>query len=83
MLHIAEDTGILMICLIGNFYSVKSLPIEDYAPDVITISDTTYYMASSAVKKNIYYTPDPFEDNWKPMEKTLPFPVWDPHFFTG
>ena len=64
-----------------KFLLVKSLPIEDYAPDVITINDTTYYMASSAVKKNIYYTLNPFEDNWKPMEKTLPFPVWDPHFF--
>jgi hypothetical protein len=64
-----------------NFIPIKSLPIEDYAPDVITINDTTYYMGSSAVKNNIYYTTDPFEDNWKPMEKALPFPVWDPHFF--
>ena len=64
-----------------KFLPIKSLPIEDYAPDVISINDTTYYMASSTVKKNIYYTLNPFEDNWKPMEKTLPFPVWDPHFF--
>ena len=64
-----------------EFLPVRSLPIEDYAPDVITINDTTYYMASSMVKKNIYYTLNPFEDNWKPMEKTLPFPVWDPNFF--
>jgi xylan 1,4-beta-xylosidase len=67
--------------LIWQFIPVKSLPIEDYAPDVITINDTTYYMASSMVKKNIYYSVNPFEDNWKPMEKTLPFPVWDPNFF--
>jgi len=64
-----------------NFIPVKSLPIEDYAPDVITINDTTYYMGSATIKKNIYYTTNPFEDNWKPMEKSLPFPVWDPHFF--
>jgi xylan 1,4-beta-xylosidase len=64
-----------------EFIPIKSLPIEDYAPDVITINDTTYYMASSMVKKNIYYTLNPFEDNWKQMEKTLPFPVWDPDFF--
>jgi hypothetical protein len=64
-----------------KFIPIKSLPIEDYAPDVITINDTTYYLGSSMVKKNIYYTTNPFEDNWKPMEKTLPFPVWDPHFF--
>ena len=64
-----------------KFLPVKSLPVEDYAPDVITISDTTYYIGSSGEKKAIYYTADPFGDNWKPMEKTLPFPVWDPHFF--
>jgi len=60
---------------------IKSLPIEDYAPDVITVNDTTYYMGSSFVKKNIYFTTNPFEDNWKPMDETLPFSVWDPHFF--
>jgi len=38
-------------------------------------------MGSAMVMKNIYYTTNPFEDNWKPMEKALPFPVWDPHFF--
>lgn len=63
-----------------EFIPIKSLPIEDYAPDVITINDTTYYLGSAMVKKNIYYTTNPFEDNWKPMDKTLPFPVWDPHF---
>jgi xylan 1,4-beta-xylosidase len=64
-----------------KFIPIRSLPIEDYAPDVITINDTTYYMGSSGVKNNIYFTINPFEDNWKPMEATLPFPVWDPHFF--
>jgi hypothetical protein len=64
-----------------KFIPIKSLPIEDYAPDVITINDTTYYMGSATVQKKIFYTTNPFEDNWKPMERTLPFPVWDPHFF--
>jgi len=64
-----------------KFLAIKSLPIEDYAPDAITINDTTYYTASAIVKKPIYYTTNPFEDNWRPMEKTLPFPVWDPNFF--
>ena len=64
-----------------KFISIKTLPIEDYAPDVITINDTTYYIASASVKKPVYYTTDPLSDNWKPMDKTLPYPVWDPHFF--
>lgn len=38
-------------------------------------------MGSAMVMKNIYYTTNPFEDNWKPMEKALPIPVWDLHFF--
>ena len=67
--------------LTWKFLPVKTLPIEDYAPDAITINDTTYYTASASVRKPIYYTTNPLEDNWKPMEKTLPFPVWDPHFF--
>jgi len=64
-----------------NFIQITTLPIEDYAPDAITINDTIYYIASSMVKKPVYYTTNPFEDTWKPMEKSLPFPVWDPHFF--
>jgi xylan 1,4-beta-xylosidase len=64
-----------------HFIPVRSLPIEDYAPDVTTINDTTYYIASSAVNKPIYYNTDPFRDTWKPLGKSLPFPVWDPHFF--
>ncbi|MDP4223799.1 MAG: family 43 glycosylhydrolase [Bacteroidota bacterium] len=64
-----------------NYLPIKTLPIEDYAPDVITINDTTYYIGSSAVKNFIYLTTNPFEDNWIKMEKSLPFAVWDPHFF--
>jgi xylan 1,4-beta-xylosidase len=63
-----------------KYLAITSLPIEDYAPDVITIDDTTYYIASSGEKKNTYFTVNPFEDNWKPMKETLPFPVWDPNF---
>jgi hypothetical protein len=65
-----------------KFSPVKSLPIiEDYAPDLITINDTTYYIASSGEKNTIYYTTDLFADKWAPMEKKLPFAVWDPNFF--
>lgn len=64
-----------------NYLTIKSLPIEDYAPDAITINDTTYFTASASVKKPIYYTTNPIEDNWRPMDRTLPFPVWDPNFF--
>lgn len=67
--------------LTWNYLPLKSLPIEDYAPDAITINDTTYYIASAGEKKPIYYTTDPLNDDWRPLEKTLPFAVWDPNFF--
>ncbi len=58
-----------------------TLPIEDYAPDAIVINDTVWFAASSAERKPFYYTTDPFSDNWRPAGDTLPFAVWDPHFF--
>jgi len=64
-----------------NYLPIKTLPIENYAPDVITINDTTYFIASSSVREPVYFTTNPLADNWKPMEKTLPYPVWDPNFF--
>lgn len=64
-----------------KYLPIKSLPIEDYAPDAITINDTIYYSASAGVVKPLYYTTNPLEDNWKPMEKTLPFAIWDPNLF--
>ena len=67
--------------LAWNYLPVKTLPIEDYAPDAIAINDTVYYTASAGVRKPIYYTTDPFRDDWKPLQDTLPFAVWDPHFF--
>jgi xylan 1,4-beta-xylosidase len=67
--------------LIWKYLPIKSMPVEDYAPDVITVNDTTYYAASSGEKKPLYYSTNPLEDNWKPLEKTLAFAIWDPNFF--
>jgi xylan 1,4-beta-xylosidase len=64
-----------------KYLPVKSLPIEDYAPDAIAINDTVYFAASAGARKPIYFTTDPFRDNWKPLNDTLPFAVWDPNFF--
>jgi hypothetical protein len=64
-----------------TYLPVKSLPIEDYAPDAIAINDTVYYTASATVRKPIFFTTDPFTDSWKPLNDTLPFAVWDPNFF--
>ncbi len=41
-----------------DYLPVKSLPIEDYAPDAIAINDTVYFSASAMVRKPFYYTTD-------------------------
>lgn len=64
-----------------TYLPVSTLPIEDYAPDAISINDTVWFAASSAERKPFYYTTDPFSDSWKPLNDTLPFAVWDPHFY--
>ena len=65
-----------------TFLPVESFPaIRKYAPGVIAIGDTVYYVASSRMKDYIYYSTNPFEDNWKRMDKKLPMDVWDPQFF--
>lgn len=65
-----------------KFLAVESLPaIQKYAPGVITIKDTVYYVASSRMKDYVYYSTNPFKDNWKRMDKKLPMDVWDPQFF--
>lgn len=64
-----------------KYISIKSLPIEDYAPDVTVKGDTLFYMASRAGQGYIYSTTNPFEDNWKAQNELFPFAVWDPHFF--
>lgn len=64
-----------------TYLPVGTLPIEDYAPDAMAINDTVWFAASATERKPFYYTTDPFTDNWKPLNDTLPFAVWDPHFF--
>ncbi|HEX8018190.1 MAG TPA: family 43 glycosylhydrolase, partial [Flavobacterium sp.] len=64
-----------------KYIPIKSLPIENYAPDVLVKGDTVYYTASTHKKGYIYYSTNLFEDNWKPMSKIFPLTYSDPHFF--
>ena len=64
-----------------NYLPVSTLPIEDYAPDAIAINDTVYYIASAGTIKPFYFSTNPFQDNWQQAPETLPFDVWDPHYF--
>ncbi|MDR2385437.1 MAG: family 43 glycosylhydrolase [Tannerella sp.] len=54
--------------------------IENYAPTVLALSDTLYYLSSGS--KIIYYTTNPDEDDWKALEKNqYEFTDTDPAFF--
>lgn len=65
-----------------QFLPIESMPaIRKYAPGVIAIGDTVYYVASSRSKDYVYYTTDPFVDDWTRMDEKLPMDVWDPQFF--
>lgn len=56
------------------------LPAEDYAPTVVTIHDTVFFMASQGAR-NIYYSTNPKEDNWDIYRKKFPLGVTDPALF--
>jgi len=67
--------------LTWEYLQISTLPIEDYAPDAIVINDTVFYIASAGIRKPFHYSTDPFRDDWKAYPDTLPFAIWDPHFF--
>jgi len=64
-----------------KYISIKSLPIERYAPDILIKRDTVFYTSSIKKKEHIYYSTNLFEDSWKPMEQIFPLTYSDPHFF--
>ncbi|MDR1556587.1 MAG: family 43 glycosylhydrolase [Tannerellaceae bacterium] len=57
--------------------------IENYAPTILVIKDTLYFMASWRPVK-IYKTPNPEKDNWELINTQFDFPATgtqDPAFF--
>jgi hypothetical protein len=54
--------------------------IENYAPTVLVLGDTLYYLASGS--KTIYYTTNPDKDDWKALENgQYEFTDTDPALF--
>ncbi len=64
-----------------KFIPITTLPVEDYAPSVVTIRDTVYFIASVGATHNIYSNANPLEDNWKIASKNFPLSVTDPCLF--
>ncbi len=62
-----------------EFFSSKTLPGYDYAPDVCVVGDLLYFCASSHEHGVFYRTEDPFTDCYERIEGAFPF--WDPTLF--
>jgi hypothetical protein len=60
--------------------TTKDLPIEDYAPTVVVMKDTLYFMASSD-HPVIYKTGDPRSGKWEVVNANFPIGMIDPCLF--
>jgi hypothetical protein len=63
------------------FVKTDQIPTEEYAPTVIGVKDTLYFLASSTEKSTIYKSADPLSGKWSVARDELEIPVWDPAFF--
>jgi xylan 1,4-beta-xylosidase len=59
----------------------KDLPLEDYAPTVVVMKDTLYFMASKGAPITIYKTANPKLGNWKIANSNFPIGMTDPDLF--
>ncbi|HTD39066.1 MAG TPA: family 43 glycosylhydrolase, partial [Mucilaginibacter sp.] len=66
-----------------KFITSHDLPWEDYAPTVVEMNDTLYFMATNWFKNNkgIYKTADPAMGNWKLTVETFKKQLSDPDLF--
>jgi hypothetical protein len=63
------------------FVETTQLPIEEYAPTVIELEGTLFFLASSNSKSTIYKSTNPLVGEWGVAVESLETPVWDPAFF--
>jgi xylan 1,4-beta-xylosidase len=59
----------------------QQLPTEDYAPTVVALNDTLYFLASSSDFSSIYKSGNPLAAKWSIASPKLPMRVWDPCLF--
>ena len=64
-----------------SFVETDEIPTEEYAPTVIAIRDTLFFLASSAKKSTIYKSVDPLSGKWSVAKEQLEMAVWDPALF--
>jgi len=58
----------------------NDLPLEDYAPTVVVMNDTLYFMASSS-NPSIYKTGNPESGKWEIARANFPIGMTDPCLF--
>ncbi|UZR96657.1 family 43 glycosylhydrolase [Chondrinema litorale] len=63
-----------------EFIQTDEIPTEEYAPTVVAIADTVFFLASSNEKSTIYKSVDPMSGKWTVAKEELEMPVWDPAF---
>jgi hypothetical protein len=64
-----------------NFIATNQIPTEEYAPTVVAVGDTLYFLASSETKSTVYKSGDPLHGKWSVAVEALEKPVWDPALF--
>jgi len=61
--------------------TTKDLPLEDYAPTVVVMKDTLYFMASKGAPVTIYKTANPASGKWQIANSSFPVGMIDPDLF--
>jgi len=64
-----------------DFIRSTDIPAEEYAPTVVAIEDTLYFLASSHEKNTIYKSGNPLSGEWLVAKEGLDSAVWDPDLF--
>lgn len=65
-----------------DLISSTDLPLEDYAPAVVVVKDTLYFMASNPNSPpKIYKTTDPKSGKWSVANSSFPISMIDPDLF--
>ena len=59
----------------------NQIPVEDYAPTVVAIGDTLFFLASSRTKCSIYKSTNPKAGKWALVRDTFPITMSDPALF--
>jgi xylan 1,4-beta-xylosidase len=64
-----------------DLITTSDLPIEDYAPTVVVMNDTLYFMASKSAPLTIYKTGNPKSGKWHIANDAFPIGMTDPDLF--